>query len=523
MKKLVSESILEFRARKSAMNEANIFQRMGTAIQGALQKVGKFFIALFNGEAVATVCPPINIGIFDQGKMINPAISYIPSQSDISLDPTLKGLTEERLLQKRGPDNMMESYKALFEAKVPLEHPNKNIRNIDKDELYKIIRMAIKNPQSRPYMLWGAPGIGKTQIVQAVLRARGKGRLIDVPTSKMAPDDWALPAIYKAASGEMSAADIPKNWLPTYKPSENPEENAIRDNVANGGSADGKVIGEGGVIFFDELSRANPAVQNTCLKIMDEKLIGDQRFGSKWTVIAASNRQGDDPDSDISFGKALGNRFSQVNYVPDFKSWKEWAIDKIDPRILDFIEFNTDFFYTMDDDPDEGIFASPRTWEEASIKMAQYLQDAEEEGYRVNSRDLSNMIGDNVGMDIAKEFEVFLRLLESFKKEDIKKILETPDKAPLPKKAGSSYDQSEANAILSLVITSTRGTELPPSQFNNFAKYLVRLDSPSLATRALKMMFDVHPYMHEELGEVEGRDKYKQGVDEFIAKYKDIF
>lgn len=521
MKKLVSESIQEFR-KKKALNEENIFQKIGQAVKSAFDKVGKFFIGLFNGEPVPSMVPA-NIGVMDRDRMINSAISYIPSKADIALDPGLVTLTEERALQKRGPDNITESFKELFEDRVPLEHPNKNIRNVKKDELYKLVRMVIKNPQSRPYMIWGAPGIGKTQIVQAVLRARSKGRLIDVPTSKMAPDDWALPAIYKSSTGEMAAADIPKSWLPVYKPSDDPEENAKRDNIANGGSADGKVQGEGGIIFFDELSRANPAVQNTCLKIMDERLIGDQVFGSKWAVIAASNRQGDDPDADISFGKALGNRFSQVNYMPDFESWKEWAIDKIDPRIIDFLEFNRDYFYTMDDDPDAGIFASPRTWEEASIKMAQYIQDSEEEGERINSRDLANVVGDNVGMDIAKEFEVFLRLLESFKKEDIRKILEKPDKAPLPKKAGSGYDQSEANAILSLVITSTRGKQLPPEEFNNFCKYLVRLDNASLATRAIKMMFSVHPYMNEELGDIEGRDKYKEGVDLFIDKYKDIF
>ena len=26
-------------------------------------------------------------------------------------------------------------------------------------------------------------------------------------------------------------------------------------------------------------------------------------------------------------------------------------------------------------------------------------------------------------------------------------------------------------------------------------------------------MFDLHPYMHEEIGEIEGKDKYKEGMD----------
>jgi hypothetical protein len=80
---------------------------------------------------------------------------------------------------------------------------------------------------------------------------------------------------------------------------------------------------------------------------------------------------------------------------------------------------------------------------------------------------LTKAVGKNVGLDIATELSTFLRLLESFKKEDIEKILKDPDKAPLPKKAGSGYDQSEANALISLVITSTRGRELDPKEFIN--------------------------------------------------------
>ena len=39
--------------------------------------------------------------------------------------------------------------------------------------------MVLKNPQGKPLMIWGAPGIGKTAIVKAVLAQNTKGRLID--------------------------------------------------------------------------------------------------------------------------------------------------------------------------------------------------------------------------------------------------------------------------------------------------------------------------------------------------------
>jgi hypothetical protein len=516
MKKLVSESIVEFRKRK-ALNEG-IFQKMGQFIKSVFQKIGKLFWFV-NPETETTdpVIAPVNIGIMVKNKMINPAISYLPSADDLAIEPGLRTETEAKILAKRGPD----TNESLNEARVPLEHPDKNVVNVNRDELYMEIEMALDNPEGKPLMIWGAPGIGKTKIVQAVLQANSKGKLVDVQTSKMAPDDWALPAIAKMEKGEMKALDLPKSWLPVYKPTGDPQIDAKLDNEANGGNDEKE--GPGGVIFLDELSRASGSVQNTCLKLVDERIIGDAHIGSKWVIISASNRAGDDPDSVQNFSTALGNRFEQVNYIPDFKSWKEWAIDKVDPRILDFLEFNQQYFYTLDDDTEKSIFASPRSWANASDAMAKLMAYSQKKGQRVTVPMLTKAVGKNIGLDIATELSTFLRLLESFKKEDIEKILKSPDKAPLPKKAGSGYDQSEANALLSLVISSTRGRELDPKEFSNFAKYLVRLDNPSLATRGIKMMFDVHKYMHEELGEVAGRDKFKEGVDIFIEKYKDIF
>jgi len=516
-KRLVFESLQDFQIDRGELNEA-IFSKIAGAIKKFFQKVGKLFFFVFQGKSTTEAMAPVNAGVLVKDGALFNGIYYIPSKEDLEIFPGLSSLNPEQLITKRGGDKVEESFNAdeflLNEAHIKLEHPDKNVPNVDKRELYRRIRMVLKSPEGKPLMIWGAPGIGKTAIVKAVLAANTKGRLIDIQTSKMAPDDWSLPATYKV-DDELKARDIPKSWLPVFIKSNDAAEDKRRNDIAN--------MGEGGILFLDELSRASGSVQNTCLKLIDERIIGDAVLGSKWSIISASNRAGDDPEGVQNFSTALGNRFSQVNYIPDFKGWKEWAQDKVDPRILDFLEFNQEYFYTLDDDPEKSIFASPRSWEAASKNIALLMQDAKDEGYKPTIKDITNVVGSDVGMDIATEFQTFLRLLESFKKEDIKEVLTHPDKARMPKKAGSGYDQSEANALLSLVCTSTRGRTITPEEFNNFVKYLIRLDNGSLATRALKMIIDIHPYIHEELGEVEGRDKYKEGVDKFIEKYKDIF
>jgi hypothetical protein len=507
--KIVSESVQEFRQKK--LNEAGFFGRALGAIKDFFQKVGKLFVFKNpESEEALPIMLPVNTGILAKDGTISNFVSYIADQADISLEPGLSSETDQKLIAKY---KAMESQAPVNEAEVPLKHPNKNMKNVNRESLYRMIRMALKNPKGTPLMIWGAPGIGKTQIVEELVKAKGKGKLVDVQTSKMAPDDWALPAINKTASGEMTAIDLPKAWLPVYIPTGDPKKDAQLEEA----------LGEG-VIFLDELSRANEAVQNTCLKLVNQRIIGDAKIGDKWVIISASNRTIDDPDTLPQWSSALGNRFKQVNYVPNFKEWKEWAVGKVDDRILDFLEFNEDLFYTLDDETTmDSAYASPRSWKAASDTLKELEEDAEEEGYRLTPTIIEEEIAAHVGADIAVEIGKFIRLLQTFKKSDIKKVFTAPDKAPLPRKSGSGFDLSEGAAFISIVISSSKGETITPEEWNNFNKYLVRLDNASLATNGVKRMTDVHQIIHEELGEIEGRDKYKAGLDIFIEKYGDLF
>jgi len=500
--------------RESLLNEdfSSTLKKTKSFLKNVLKKVGKYFVAFSGDEAIPAVSP-VNIGIAYKAGLLPKYVTYVPSVEDIKNDPSLQSLkTDRNVLAKR---SIKESFKAMFinEAKINLQHPDKNVPNVNTPTLMKRIRMALMDRKSKPLMVWGAPGIGKTAIVKEILESSKSGRLIDVPTSKMAPDDWFLPAVDKET---MHAYDIPKSWLPVYKEEPgNHEENSKRDDVANGNG--------GGIIFLDELSRASGSVQNTCLKLIDERKIGEYIIGSKWAIISASNRAEDDPDSVQNFSKALANRFSQINFVPDFKSWKNWALKAlVDPKIMDFLEFNEEYFYTMETNPEQTIFATPRSWEAASKNLKLALEDAEANKEHLSDSEMSDIVASDVGKDAAVAYVTFLRLLSRYNTEDIKEVFTTPDKAKMPPKKGSGYELSEANALVLVICTSTRNKELSPVEFENFCKYLVRLDNASLATKGIKVMVDIHPNIHMETGEVKGKDKYKKALDLFVAKYGNV-
>jgi MoxR-like ATPase len=407
------------------------------------------------------------------------------------------------VLAKRGGNQTNES---LNEAESSyndiLKHPDTNVPNIGPEELHRRLRMVIRNKNATPLLIWGAPGIAKTAIITQVLQlmGNGQGQVIDFQLSNMSRDDWSLPDYAEDQFGQRRAVDLPKMTLPLYRKTNDAEKNAKGNDIAN--------QGEGGILFFDELSRAEKGVQAVLLKLVNERHLGDWYLGDKWVIVSASNRQDDDPLATYNMSTALASRFSQVNFIPSFESWRQWASGtqkhvsvnankgdvkdavlnvgqwkkmigkmRIDPRILDFIEFNMDFFYTLK--PESTIFASPRTWEAATKNINDAIDDETETGQRLSYNELLKIIASDVGVDIATEFMTFMRLLQSFTQNDIREVLSNPEKAKLPTKAGKGYEQSESNALISIICSYTRNKPITPKEWENYNIYLARLDNPS--------------------------------------------
>ena len=73
-----------------------------------------------------------------------------------------------------------------------------------------------KGSAAKPLLIWGAPGIGKTAIVNAVLKkVKGDGsRMLDFQLSMKEHDDFFLPS-YNVT--KTKAVDLPKSYLPVWE------------------------------------------------------------------------------------------------------------------------------------------------------------------------------------------------------------------------------------------------------------------------------------------------------------------
>lgn len=513
----------------------DFFKKTFDYLKNKVAKIGNMFVSLFNDKVLPVMLPITSQAALKNGNVRDTeCIHWMGTKEDAKysgVDTTGKNILDSRpstiemwtkAAQSAG---IRESKK--FEGKnlnqilevLKLQSDDNQMRNIDSDELKKLVRLVIgKGEKARPLLIWGAPGIGKTSIVNAVLKeCKGeKTRMLDMQLSMKAYDDFFLPS-YNA--DKTFAIDIPKSYLPVYKDSwDMTDEERKKADEACGQ----------GVIFLDELSRAKPQVQNVALKLALERKLGDEhRLGSGWTVIAASNRLEDDEDSQHLLGNALANRFRQVNYSPTCKTWRKWAETKgyMNRHVLDWLEQNEKYFYFQDNDETK-LYCTPRAWEGACQALADESYTADEEGFDLLALPddvIMSSIQDNVGLTAARAFMDYVRLMRTINLEDLRMVLTNPKKAPLPKKTNNEYKADIIYIFTTTIISFLK--EMPdPKTFKNLCIWFARLENESAAGKMWTMICRKFPELNYHFGEGDGSnnefdDSYVEGLRVFQEAY----
>ena len=186
-----------------------------------------------------------------------------------------------------------------------------------------------------PVMLWGPPGVGKSQIV-AQIAASHAAPVIDIRLSQMEPSDlrgipfrvedrveWAAPAI-------------------------------LPDRDRHGLS---------GILFLDEITSAPPAVSAAAYQLILDRRLGEYEVPDHWAIFAAGNRQGDRGVT-YTMPAPLANRFSHFELDTNLDDWVAWAYaNAIDERVIGFLRFRPELLFDFDPAHNPVAFPSPRSWE----------------------------------------------------------------------------------------------------------------------------------------------------------------
>lgn len=257
------------------------------------------------------------------------------------------------------------------------------------------LEVAIK--AKRPVFIWGAPGVGKSQVVAKVAKKHGLD-LIDVRAALLDPVDLrGLPFI----NGEGRV-----HWaIPDFLPK------------------DGK-----GILFLDELNQGVPLVQAAFFQLIFDRCLGEYKLPDGWVVVAAGNR---DTDGSITtrMATALKNRFlSHIDFDVDLEDWVSWALSAdVAIEVISFIRFRPSLLHRFDPKSKDNAFPTPRSWEFVSdILKTNPPKEIEYE-----------LIAGCVGEAAAAEFKGFIDVYRDL--PDIDAILVNPSGEKVPEDPAILY------------------------------------------------------------------------------------
>ncbi len=523
----INESLRVDEGLKDLLNKVvdsikDIADKVVDYAKGKVAQIGSLFMAV-GPDGVLSASTPMTAGMMYKNKDIDQSSTFVSLDSTaakiVGLNTKKDGALNLPAYKIKGLDyiNMFEGEDAKIanvnEVKLSHEDPDAVYNTIvDDKELVKEIKLHVNNKDLAPLLIYGAPGIGKTAILEQVVKELGADYSLIVKTlSNETPDNFFLPTYVESeADGKLKsivktignimmkrATDIPKTWLPVYKKT----GDAKIDKIAS--DALGK-----GVLFIDELSRATKQVLNVCLPLLNEKRIGDGWYvGDGWTIIAASNRAEDDSAQE-SFNKTLLSRLDQVYYEPTVKTWENWAKNQgfISPLLLQWLDMPANeefsggkyFYFDPDDNGDRevegGLLCNPRAWTNAMRKLACYSHTGKLEGFDIldiPEGTMKRILNGYVPAVAVNQFVGFLKLIRSVGDWDaaVDSVWNNAGKGLNIKKD----DLRRVQMPLIQQIICSHGGQLPTEvEFDSLCQWIVSTNSDQLASYMIDMFMNVY-------------------------------
>lgn len=268
-----------------------------------------------------------------------------------------------------------------------------NVQACTVQELKSMLPVAYELRQ--PVMLWGAPGIGKSESVWQFCSETNK-KLIDIRLTTLESVDLrGLPWPDKTKKETV--------WMrPEFMPTEDVP----------------------GVIFLDEITAAEPRLQASSYELVLDRRVGKHKLPPGWWVMAAGNGT---EHGAISYGmsSALADRFLHVNVTATASGWIKWALEKgIHPSVISFIKMKPEFLTSAhgQEQEDHLVVPTPRSWE----RVSNVLKTTED--WNLRSIMMNGLVGESVTVDFkhtAEEIEKLPPIEDLLKwrpEEAVKKI-----------------------------------------------------------------------------------------------------
>ena len=325
-----------------------------------------------------------------------------------------------------------------------------------------------------PVILWGPPGIGKTQIVYEIVAERMvyelekeffnfvtdlKTKLKESNGKTPSQEDLEKIEEYTERKNDLenkknilNFTSVTDDLLKLIAPhcliirlAERPIEQlqgvvvpSISENFAKFVMPENLVKcanSSWGLVFLDELDKASDSKFGAATHILENRVIGDLQLGKGWYVVAAANRE-EDTFLANPVPPELRNRCANIEVEPDMETWINWAVEHdVRKDIILFHKFNNGEWLVKFDLDQSYSLPTPRSW-----VMASRVIDRLEKRLNFDKNDpkqvehfnnlVRNELQDFVGKQAQAEFFTYREL---YLKYDVMKILNGEARVPTKK------------------------------------------------------------------------------------------
>lgn len=263
---------------------------------------------------------------------------------------------------------------------------------LEKDEKGRYV---IPIEKQRPVFLMGAPGIGKTAIMEQIAQELGVALVSYTMTHHTRQSALGLPYIvnkqYGGQNFQVSEYTMSEIIASVY---EVMEDTGIQE----------------GILFLDEINCVSETLAPAMLQFLQYKTFGQHKVPEGWVIVTAGNP----PEYNHSvreFDIASWDRVKRINVEPDYSVWKTYAYEQgIHPAILTYLDLKKDAFYSVENTVDGKYFVTARGWED----LSQVMCLSEKKNFPVDMNLISQYVQDE---QIARDFTIYYDLFRKYKND----------------------------------------------------------------------------------------------------------
>lgn len=263
-------------------------------------------------------------------------------------------------------------------------------------------------------MMEGSPGIGKSALAKWIAKEFNL-KVIDMRLSQCDPTDLLG---FPNSNGK-KAFYVPMATFPL-------KGDPLPINEETGEPYDGWLL------FLDEFTSANRAVQAASYKLVLDRMVGQEELHDRVKIICAGNKETDGAIVE-PMSTALQSRLVHLELVLNVQEWLDHAYEQnFDHRITDYIKYKNEQLYTFRADHTDKTYACPRNWEFTS-QLLPNIPD-------LRDKDAVPLICGTISEGVGREFLIFCKIYRELTK--ISDIIADPDRVAVPNEPSILYAMS---------------------------------------------------------------------------------